>query len=455
MIRPLLCVASLALAVSSVSQVIAASPRYAITQLRAVAIATGTYANVYDINDNGLAVGSETRLSSTSPFAPLTSATRGLAWTTGVADATVLATPTGGLGTSAYAVNNAGQIVGKAYLNVGTATAMLGSASSTVLTPTGTISVDGINASGEIIGNTSAGGFVIRNGIVTPLQAGIYAATSGVRARGISDAGTIVGVGSNGSFSPRALQLSATAAPLEIVSGSASVEAINNLGVAAGYVEVARPGVITGTAATFANGVATLLGDIPRAGDTRPLGGVANDLNDRGDVVGTSGPATGSGVEQAPFLYRDGELLNLLSLIDGTLPAGFRPLGINNRGQIIGEVYVDHDSNSTTPRVAQPYRLDPIRAAGDANVDGVSDFADLRILAAAYNGTGAAFYETGDFNYDWRVDAADLKILAAAYATPATLQADLERLGLPSVPEPASLAAIAAVALLNVRRRVR
>lgn len=454
LIRPLLCVAALALAVSSVSQVIAASPRYALTQLRPVAIAAGTYASVYDINDSGLAVGEESRLNTSGLPLPIASANRGLAWTPGVDAAAVMSTPAGRVGTVALRVNNAGQIAGKAYQSSGAAAAAMLSGSSTTIIGSATTAntIDGINAQGDVVGFGSAGAFLIRDGVVSPLQLGSYA--NGLNVNGINDAGTIIGQPLSFSDGERALRLSTTAAPVAIVPGDAVATAINNAGTVAGYVRVGAGGLSApAEAATFANGLSTRLGTLPKPAETRALGSLAYDLNDRGDVIGTSGPALGSQQEQTPFLFRDGQLIDLTSLVEGTLPAGFRPGAINNRGQIVGTVYVDHDNNASTPRLGVSYRLDPIRVAGDANVDGVTNFADLAILAASFEKSGKAYYETGDFNYDWRVDVADLKILAAAYATPNTLAADLGSLGLPLVPEPATLATLSLTALLIRRRR--
>src|SRR5205807_3436091 len=74
---------------------------------------------------------------------------------------------------------------------------------------------------------------------------------------------------------------------------------------------------------------------------------------------------------------------------------------------------------------------------GDANHNGVVDFADLLILAQHYKTTGDTF-ETGDFNNDGQVAFDDLLILAQHYGmtinvapTPAT-----DASGVVDVPEP-------------------
>jgi autotransporter-associated beta strand protein len=57
--------------------------------------------------------------------------------------------------------------------------------------------------------------------------------------------------------------------------------------------------------------------------------------------------------------------------------------------------------------------------AGDANLDGRADFADLALLAQSYNGATGTTWLQGDFNYDGRTDFLDLAILAQHYNTSA------------------------------------
>ena len=53
--------------------------------------------------------------------------------------------------------------------------------------------------------------------------------------------------------------------------------------------------------------------------------------------------------------------------------------------------------------------------AGDANLDGAADFADLGWLLSNY-GTGSDWTH-GDFNYDWSADSADLALLLGNYGS--------------------------------------
>ena len=76
-----------------------------------------------------------------------------------------------------------------------------------------------------------------------------------------------------------------------------------------------------------------------------------------GQVVGTSGiPATGSGAHA--FLYRDGQMLNLNSLIDPALRLGLtEATAINNQGQILASSTYVFGENPPPPHF---YLLTPI-----------------------------------------------------------------------------------------------
>jgi hypothetical protein len=105
---------------------------------------------------------------------------------------------------------------------------------------------------------------------------------------------------------------------------------------------------------------------------------------------------------------------------------------------------------------------------GDANLDGVVNFADLLALAKHYNASGdAATWEAGDFNYDGQVNFADLLRLAKNYnqaagapvvpGATAEFNADVAAAFAAGVPEPAigGLAMSAAAIMMGTRRRRR
>jgi hypothetical protein len=92
--------------------------------------------------------------------------------------------------------------------------------------------------------------------------------------------------------------------------------------------------------------------------------------------------------------------------------------------------------------------------AGDSNLDGRVDVADLGALASHWQ--SSAEWIGGDFDYSGLVDVADLGLLAGNWQlSELSLQQALGALGLPSVsvPEPATALACAAIALGCRRRR--
>jgi autotransporter-associated beta strand protein len=91
---------------------------------------------------------------------------------------------------------------------------------------------------------------------------------------------------------------------------------------------------------------------------------------------------------------------------------------------------------------------------GDATLDGTVNFDDLLKLAASYNTTGG--WGQGDFNYDGQVNFDDLLKLAANYNTslPGSFAGDWA-LAQAAVPEPTTLAVVAAVAVAPLGRRRR
>jgi probable HAF family extracellular repeat protein len=128
--------------------------------------------------------------------------------------------------------------------------------------------------------------------------------------------------------------------------------------------------------------------------DLGTLGGLSSEahgINDRGDVVGFADIATvpPNGFFQHPFLYHDGTMFDLSTLISPTDPlfgkVNLYPMGINNSGQIVA--YGCYD---TTTRACHAFRLDPVPAfagtPGKANCHGQS----VSALAKQYGGLNSA-----------------------------------------------------------------
>jgi fibronectin-binding autotransporter adhesin len=102
--------------------------------------------------------------------------------------------------------------------------------------------------------------------------------------------------------------------------------------------------------------------------------------------------------------------------------------------------------------------VDVVRVArtlrGDATLDGAVNFDDLLKLAASYNQSGN--WSTGDFNYDGAVNFDDLLALASNYnqAFSGSFAGDWS-LAQAAVPEPTTLLALVAPAVLALGRRRR
>jgi hypothetical protein len=97
--------------------------------------------------------------------------------------------------------------------------------------------------------------------------------------------------------------------------------------------------------------------------------------------------------------------------------------------------------------------------AGDANLDGKVDVADLGILSTNSQTQGG--WTEGDFNYDGTINVADSGLLSTNWQQGVgnplgpTLAEALASLGLPSatVPEPAVLSIVPAAGIVLTRRR--
>src|SRR5262249_7228010 len=91
--------------------------------------------------------------------------------------------------------------------------------------------------------------------------------------------------------------------------------------------------------------------------------------------------------------------------------------------------------------------------AGDANLDGVVDAADLGALASHWGATD--YWAGGDFDYNGIVNVDDLNLLAMNWQSSGPSLADsLAALGLPptGVPEPTGAALLLMVASVALRR---
>ena len=185
------------------------------------------------------------------------------------------------------------------------------------------LAVTGINNLGQVVGNSVGRNkfnlnnpFLYSNGITQPLSIQ-YAIPYA-----INDRTQIVGAGSGGSFLYSNGIATSIGTPGNVAYG------LNNLGQVVGILS-------SNTGFLYENGQTTNLGTLP--GDAYS---VANDINDSGQVVGSSGL---TGVDDGrAFLYSSSTGLENLGRLRPTdlFSAG---LGINNLGQVVGFSGTNHD----------------------------------------------------------------------------------------------------------------
>jgi hypothetical protein len=90
--------------------------------------------------------------------------------------------------------------------------------------------------------------------------------------------------------------------------------------------------------------------------------------------------------------------------------------------------------------------------AGDANLDGTVNFADLVKLSQNYNQPGTWHWSDGDFNYDGQVNFSDQVLLSQNYNTSLPPSGSAPVFG-SAVPEPTWLSLFGALGILHLSRR--
>ena len=424
----------------------AATPRYSITQLRAISTATDAYTTAYDINDNGIAVGVEggPAIPSTEPWNPPPidwTKTRPMKWDASATPAVLATLP--GKGGEALAINNAGLIVGYSAASTGGQASTVFSTSAATAIPNGGGRAVDVNDAGVVLGFGGPTGnfrYLASTNTLQPLGTGSN--QSGWEARTISPSGRMFANRFTGS-GLTAGELFQSASPTFLFPPNpfAEFRDVNTHHVIAGTYSANS----SGSMPAIFNGSTPTMISVPGA-----QFGSAAGINDRGMVLLS---AYNSQTGYRPYVYDNGVLTAIDALLDNAGRwSNLFGIAINNRGQIVGQGRFDHDNNSSTPSIISGFRLDPVRSPGDTNSDRTVDFADLLTLAQNYgrSGNGNVFYETGDFNYDWSVDFTDLLTLAQHYNAPARFEQDWT-LARSIVPEPAALGVM--LLLYRPRRR--
>jgi probable HAF family extracellular repeat protein len=341
--------------------------------------------------------GTATALMLGGVVSPAYSQTQGFLYSNGTY--TTLNNPLATRETSAYGINDAGQIVGSYFDDGGIHGFVYSNGSYTTLNnplnPNNTV-LTGISNAGQIIGNYGNAngimqGFLYSNGTFTTLQDGTL-----TQAYGISNTGLITGRTNNLGFIYNNGSYTHLSYPNSTCNGCGTfANGINTGGQVVGHaLPFTLPIPPTTQGFVYNNGTYTTL-TYPSATVT-PYG-----INDAGQIVGQLQIENNTSISFPGFLYNNGMYTILINPLS---PSGTtRAYGINNAGQIVG--------NYAPPPPPPPVRfsLTSDHCSGGCgtppfgNVTITQVGANVNVLVALASGinwakTGAADFEEFKFN---------------------------------------------------------
>jgi probable HAF family extracellular repeat protein len=300
------------------------------------------------------------------------------------ADPRFAVTAVAGADSTAYGINNLGQVVGTMAYGTGYHAFVAGSGG---VTDIGALlggqysSATAINDHGQVVGNANGAGYLYSGGSAALIP-------GAESAFGINNAGTVVGAYSNGGGGWTTLHAYTYAGGAvndlgTLPNGDSSrAFAINNHGDVVG----AAANVIEGAPNfpedpfLYHNGVMTSLGS---------FGGVwsgATSINDHGQIVGYSGidtsPDPGDIYPRTAFLYDGGVLRNLGGLLPGYSSIAY---DINNLGQIVGSASLaDGDAHAFLYENGRMVDLNTlVDPASGWTISGAAAINDLQQIAAS------------------------------------------------------------------------
>lgn len=214
-------------------------------------------------------------------------------------------------------INDAGLITGNSYFNGSSASFVYQGGSMTVLNSS-VSDVRGLNNNNTVIGNKGADAQLLNGGVITTISLD----GSRLTALGVNDAGDMVGAAFNGSSFTQSMFLYSQGQVMDLGdfgTGWASADQINNHGVILGHRSITSSGFSYDESFIFDHGqevnLSALLGS--QSFEARAI-------NDQGQVVGVD---LGNGHS---YLYSNGGMIDLSAY-------GITSVSdINEKGQIVG-----------------------------------------------------------------------------------------------------------------------